>query len=238
MHWIRAAAVVVAVVAVLLLAAAGVGTRAELWPYRTGFTLLRYAAYAGGTAIALAVLALLITRPRGGALGVLIGALGLGTLTLGIPYVQQRTVRTVPPIHDITTDPTDPPLFVAVLPLRAEAPNSADYAGDSIAALQRVAYPEVQPVQLAEAPGAAFARALRAAESMGWTLVAADSTDGRIEATATTTWFGFKDDVVIRLRAEGTGTRLDVRSVSRVGRSDVGANAARIRAYVKALDAP
>jgi len=124
-----------------------------------------------------------------------------------------------------------------VLPLREDAPNSAEYAGDSIAVLQRAAYPDVQPVQLTEAPGVAYTRALRAAESMGWTIVAADSLEGRIEATATTTWFGFKDDVVIRLRAEGAGTRLDVRSVSRVGRSDVGANAARIRAYVKALEA-
>jgi uncharacterized protein (DUF1499 family) len=237
MRWTRGLAIVVAVTAVLLLAAAGLGTRAELWTYRTGFTLLRYAAYAGGGALALSLLAMLTTKPRGGSLGVLVAALGLGVLTFGLPYSQQRAARAVPPIHDITTDTNDPPQFVAVLPLRADAPNSAEYAGDSIAALQREAYPDVQPVQLADAPGAAFTRALRAAESMGWTLVATDSAAGRIEATATTTWFGFKDDVVIRLRAEGSGTRVDVRSVSRVGRSDVGANAARIRAYVKAVNA-
>lgn len=237
MRWTRGLAVFVAVAAVLLLALAGLGTRADLWTYRTGFTLLRYAAYAGGAAVVLTLLALVTTRPRGGTLGMLVAALGLGVLTFGLPYSQQRAARAVPPIHDITTDTNDPPVFVDVLPLRADAPNSAEYAGDSIAVLQREAYPDVQPVQLADAPGAAFTRALRAAESMGWAIVATDSAAGRIEATATTTWFGFKDDVVIRLRAAGEGTRVDVRSVSRVGRSDVGANAARIRAYEKVLDA-
>lgn len=237
MRWTRGLAVIVAVSAVLMLALAGVGTRADLWTYRTGFTLLRYAAYAGGASIALSLLAMLTTRPRGASLGMLVAALGVGALSLGVPYTYQRTARALPPIHDISTDTNDPPVFVAVLPLRAGAPNSAEYAGDSIASLQRAAYPDLQPVQLSEAPGAVYGRALRAAESMGWTMVASDPTAGRLEATATTTWFGFKDDVVIRLRAEGSGTRVDVRSVSRVGRSDVGANAARIRAYVKALNA-
>jgi uncharacterized protein (DUF1499 family) len=237
MRWTRGLAIVVAVAAVLLLALSGLGTRAELWTYRTGFTLLRYAAFAGVGAVVLTLLALVTTKPRGGTLGALVAALGLGVLTFGLPYSQQRAARAVPPIHDITTDTSDPPVFVDVLPLRADAPNSAEYAGDSIAALQREAYPDVQPMQLPDAPDAAFIRALRAAESMGWTMVATDSATGRIEATATTTWFGFKDDVVIRLRAEGSGTRVDVRSVSRVGRSDVGANAARIRAFVKALNA-
>ena len=70
---------------------------------------------------------------------------------------------------------------------------------------------------------------------MGWKIVAADSTAGRIEATATTPWFGFKDDVVVRVRPEGSGSRIDVRSVSRVGQSDVGTNARRIRAYLADL---
>jgi uncharacterized protein (DUF1499 family) len=67
---------------------------------------------------------------------------------------------------------------------------------------------------------------------MGWELVASDSAAGRIEATATTPWFGFKDDVVVRVRPDGSGSRIDVRSVSRVGKSDVGANAKRIRTYL------
>jgi Protein of unknown function (DUF1499) len=159
----------------------------------------------------------------------------LAGVTVGLPYRFSQIAKRVPPIHDITTDMTDPPAFVAVLPLRASATNSAVYAGDSIAALQRAAYPDVQPLVLPVPPLAAFERAVAAANAMGWEIVAGDSPSGRLEATATTTWFGFKDDVVVRIRAEGGGSRIDVRSVSRVGRSDVGANAARITRYLREL---
>ena len=84
-------------------------------------------------------------------------------------------------------------------------------------------------------PADAFKRALQAARDMGWEIVAADAAAGRIEATDTTFWFGFKDDVVIRVEADGAGSRVDLRSVSRVGVGDVGANAARIRAYLRTL---
>lgn len=227
--------IAVALAGLAMLAFSGLGVRAGLWDYRFGLTLLRYSAYVGIASMVLAVVALLLTRPKGGAIFVLLGALAIGLVTFALPWSFSRTVRNVPPIHDISTDTETPPAFVAVLPLRANASNSAEYAGDSIASLQRAAYPDVQPIMLSESPGAAFARALAAASDMGWEIVAADSTEGRIEATATTTWFGFKDDVVIRVRAEGSGSRVDVRSVSRVGRSDVGANAARIRAYAAKL---
>jgi uncharacterized protein (DUF1499 family) len=86
-------------------------------------------------------------------------------------------------------------------------------------------------------PGAAFHVALAAARDMGWTIVASDSASGRIEATATTTWFGFKDDVVVRIGPDPKGSRVDVRSESRVGGSDVGTNAARIKKYEQRLTA-
>ncbi len=129
----------------------------------------------------------------------------------------------------------NPPAFVAILPLRANAPNAAEYGGEEIAAQQRAAYPDVVPLHLASTPAAVFTRALDAARTMGWDLVNADSSEGRIEAVATTRWFGFQDDVVVRLTPDGSRTRIDVRSVSRVGRSDVGANARRIRRYLKRL---
>ena len=226
---------VVAIVAVGMLASAGFGTRMGLWDYRMGLTLMRYAAYVGVAGVALGLLAVLFGRPRGGEMARSLAFMAVAGLTFAVPWSFQRKARSVPPIHDISTDMVDPPAFVAVLPLRAEAPNSAEYAGDSIAALQRDAYPDVVPEALSMPPAAAFARALEAARDMGWEIVAEDVAAGRIEATATTTWFGFKDDVVIRVRAEGEGSRVDVRSVSRVGRSDVGANAARIRAYLERL---
>ena len=86
-------------------------------------------------------------------------------------------------------------------------------------------------------PAEAFARALTTAERLGWEIVAQDADSGLIEATDTTFWMGFKDDVVIRLRPEGAGTRVDMRSVSRVGRSDIGVNAARVAGYMEELQA-
>jgi uncharacterized protein (DUF1499 family) len=90
-------------------------------------------------------------------------------------------------------------------------------------------------VTLSDPPARAFERALAVARAQGWEIVAAVPAEGRIEATDTTRFFGFKDDIVIRVKAEGAGSRVDVRSLSRVGKSDVGKNASRIRAYLRAL---
>lgn len=226
--------VVLACVAAALLLVAGPGTRMDWWSFRTGFQLMRWAAYLGMGVVGLAVLLMLLprARPQRGALA---AALLVGLVVAWIPWNGMRQARSLPPIHDISTDTADPPAFVAVLPLRADAPNSAEYAGEAIAEAQRTGYPDLAPVALPAPPADAFARALEAARAMGWEIVDADPASGRIEATDTTFWFGFKDDVVVRVRPEGDGSRIDVRSVSRVGGSDVGANAARIRAYIARL---
>jgi uncharacterized protein (DUF1499 family) len=138
-------------------------------------------------------------------------------------------------IHDITTDTENPPQFVALLPVRQKTWNGPEYGGEQIAAEQRRAYPEIRPVTLGEAPGRAFERALATAYSMGWEIADASAAEGRIEATATSRWLRFKDDVVIRVAPQGSGSRIDVRSKSRIGRSDFGANAKRIREYVRKL---
>ena len=104
-----------------------------------------------------------------------------------------------------------------------------------MALAQRHAYPDIRPLFLPLAPPPAFDRALNAARAAAWEIVAADSASGRIEATATTRWFGFKDDVVVRIAPAASGSRVDVRSVSRVGQSDVGTNAKRIRDYLARL---
>ena len=227
--------VVLAIVAALMLLAAGLGTRAGLWTFRTGFTVLKYAAYLGIATTLLSLVALAIPRWRSGHLLPLLVALIVSAAVVYVPWSWLRKARSVPPIHDITTDTERPPEFVAVLPLRAGAPNPPEYAGAQAAAQQRTAYPDIQPVTMQAAPAAVFRLAQAAAEDMGWEIVAADSAGGRIEATATTQWFGFKDDVVIRIEPAGQGSRIDVRSKSRVGGGDVGANAARIRKYVAKL---
>lgn len=232
-----------AVAAALAAVAAGLGARVEAWDFRAGFQILRWAAYGGLAAAALSLLGLGLaiagrrSGPRGRAL--LLGALGLviGLVVAWIPWSWKQRAESVPPIHDITTDLADPPAFEAILPLRRDAPNPSEYGGDSIAAQQREGYPDLGPLTLDTPPDAAFLRALEAVRDMGWEIVESDPDRGRIEATATTPWFGFKDDVVVRVRSAPEGSRVDVRSVSRVGRSDVGTNARRIRDYLEMVDA-
>ncbi|MDH4175356.1 MAG: DUF1499 domain-containing protein, partial [Betaproteobacteria bacterium] len=215
--------------------AAGPGVRVALWDYGTGFQLMRWAGFAGLAVAALALVMLLLPRPRRAGLVALVVALALGVGTAFVPWNALRQARALPPIHDITTDTGRPPEFVAILPLRAAAPNPATYGGPEVARAQAGAYPDLRPHRLNAAPADAFKRALQAAREMGWEIVAADAAAGRIEATDITFWFGFKDDVVIRVEADGDGSRIDARSVSRVGRGDVGANARRIRAFLRAL---
>jgi uncharacterized protein (DUF1499 family) len=236
--WVSLAALLLAVGSAAAAILAGFGSRAGWWHFRIGFQILTWAAYGGlaGAVLGLmAALASLWGGPRRGAWPALI-ALVIGLLVVGIPWQMKRTAQQVPAIHDITTDTDNPPGFLAVLLLRKDAPNSAEYGGPDIAAQQRAAYPDLEPRLLPVPMQKAFAQALEAAEAMGWDIVATDAQEGRIEATDTTFWFGFKDDVVVRIQSRGDESLVDVRSVSRVGKSDVGANAQRIRAYLRKLD--
>jgi len=138
-------------------------------------------------------------------------------------------------LHDISTDLDDPPAFEAVLPLRKGARNPPHHGGEKVAAEQRQAYPWLKPLFLEAAPAEVTAAAERMMRQMGWQVVAVDAGRGRLEAVATTRWLRFRDDVVVRIRAEGGKTRVDMRSKSRLGKSDLGANARRIRAFLRAL---
>ena len=134
-----------------------------------------------------------------------------------------------------TTDTSHPPAFVSLLTARKAAPNGAEHGGPEVAAAQLAAYPNVRPLVLPMPPDQAFTRALDVARAMGWEIVASDARTGRIEATATTLWFGFKDDVVVRIMPQGNASRIDVRSASRLGTSDIGANARRVLEYLSKL---
>ena len=146
-----------------------------------------------------------------------------------------KAAFSVPGIHDITTDTDNPPAFIDILPLRADAPNSPDYGDETLAAAQKTGYPEIAPLTLAVPPAETFARAQKLVEARGWALVAANAGEGRIEATAESKFMHFKDDMVIRIAADGQGSRIDMRSVSRFGRSDLGVNAKRIADFLKDL---
>lgn len=141
----------------------------------------------------------------------------------------------VPAIHDITTDTENPPQFQVAQKERSATENTLEYPGDRVARLQREAYPDLQPLLTPLPFTDAFKRSLTTVEALGWRVLVEDMQAGNIEATEQTQWFGFKDDVVIRITSEGDYSRIDIRSVSRVGKSDLGANAARIRRFQTAF---
>jgi uncharacterized protein (DUF1499 family) len=197
---------------------------------------MRAAAYIGAGATVVGGVIAVYQYLRGGrlALTVTVAGIGMGLVALGVPYTWDQRVRTLPPIHDISTDLENPPAFEAILPLRAGAPNSLTRPA-AVATQQRRGYPDIAPITVPAAMPATFDKALALAQASGWTVVTADKATGRIEATATTRWFGFQDDVVLRLTPWGAGTRVDMRSASRVRASDAGTNAGRIRAFLAGL---
>ena len=223
----------------LSLLLSGAGSRWDWWDFRTGFAIFRWTLYGGLGAVVVA-LAGLVLALLGRAYNTAI--LSIGTLVLlaavaVVPVTHLRAAGRVPAIHDISTDLDDPPRFVAVLPRRQGAPNPAEHAGPALAAQQRAGYPDLGPVRFTAPPDRVLARAVDVARGLGWEIVATAPAEGRLEATDRTRWFGFRDDIVVRVRPDGPATRVDVRSVSRVGRSDLGTNARRIRGFLETLRA-
>lgn len=231
----RGLVIFLALAAAAALLASAPGYRLGLWPFRAGISLVRWAGMLGAAAVLLACISLTIPRLRAGGVRGLLVALAVAGASAGITGFWAARGASAPRIHDISTDTDNPPAFVAALPLRGGAENSVIYGGPRLAAEQRSAYPDIAPLVLAAPPREAFARAQRAAAELGWRVIAADPVAGRLEATDRTAWFGFEDDIVVRIAAAEGGSRVDVRSVSRVGRSDLGANARRIRAFLARL---
>jgi uncharacterized protein (DUF1499 family) len=237
--------------------AAPLGVWLGLWEFGTGFQMLfgqnesaftatNYGLPIATAALIIAIAVFVLAKMLGNENGLRLAGLSLiSMVAAAIAYYVPASYRpgpedNVPPIHDISTDTNDPPRFVAVLPLRADAPNPPQYGAapetpETLAAQQHDAYPDIVSLELDEPPDAVFDRALAAAESLGWEIIAAERDEGRIEATDTTFWFRFKDDIVIRIRESTSGTVLDARSKSRVGRGDAGKNAARLRAFFDTL---
>ena len=234
---ISTAVLVLAIVAGLFLASAGLGYRFGWWGLGPAFTILTVSVYAAVVVLAVALIGgvwTLIARSWTGFAAAVL-ALLIAAGTAAIPLDMRRAGASAPRIHDITTDAEHPPEFVALRAERERAPNGAAYGGAEVAAQQRAGYPDIAPVLLSVPPARAFAQAEAAAHALGWTIVAAVPAEGRLEATDTTRWFGFKDDIVVRIAPALDGSRVDVRSVSRVGKSDLGVNAKRVRAFLAAL---
>ncbi len=226
----------VAVVAAVLLLIAGPGTRLDWWDFRFGFVLMRWAVYFALAGVVIGGLLLLVKNTRRGPTAILVTALVVSLATAAIPLSLLQQARSLPRIHDITTDVVEIPQFVAIVPLRADAPNPVEHAGGEVITQQQSAYPDIKTYETNAPAEQVFAAALAVAEDLGWQVVDQSPAEGRIEGYHTTFWFGFVDDVVIRIRPVDGSTHVDMRSKSRVGLSDVGKNAARIRQFMDALD--
>jgi uncharacterized protein (DUF1499 family) len=245
-HRSRAAAIaglgaVIAIAAGLALLAAPLGYRAGIWPLRVALLDLPrvYVFYAGiaGAAISLIGLAVALAGKRRGWAALAVLGIVIGAGSAYVPWKFAEMGRGVPPVNDITTDTANPPTFEAVMPLRQAANAEPVTYSPDFPAMQKQAFPDIVPAHLEKPLDQAFAVALAAARKMGWTIVAADGERGRIEATDTTFWYGFTDDIVVRVSADGSGSRIDVRSKSRIGKGDFGTNARRVRAYLAAVKA-
>lgn len=229
-NWTRRIAATTLGLAVLVLLA-GPSIKFGILPWNVALLMFVIAAVLAGVGGLISLVALL--RRRGGFLAVLGAAAGLAALLIPVAIIADG--RGKPQIHDITTDTANPPAFVAITPaIRGADSNPVTY-DPANAPLQATAYPGVKTLVLAEPPALVFKKAVAAARDGGWAIVDTDEFTGRIEATDTVPWWGFKDDVVIRIAADGGGSRVDVRSKSRVGKGDLGVNAQRITDYLDRL---
>jgi len=232
--WLAFAAAMAGAAAMLV---SGLGSRLGLLDYGSAFALLRAAGWIGavGAVLCLAALPLASRLGERRALVALLIGVAAGALSFGVPWSMQRAASGAPALYDISTDTTDPPQFVALAAVRRASPNGATYPGAAAAEAQRKGYPDILPLAVAAHPAAAYQRCLEAARALGWQIALADPKAMRIEATDTTPFFGFRDDIVIRITPLGAASRVDIRSASRVGRGDLGANARRIRAFYREM---
>jgi len=228
----------VAIVGLALLGAAGPAYRLGL-SLGDAFAMVRWAAYVSLAGTALSALALIWSRRKGRTGASVMAGLGvlIGLLTAAVGYGWLRQAQAAPPLHDVTTDLDNPPSFEKLAKDRPPGSHPLTRSGD-VDQLQRQHYPDLAPVIVSQPTGLVFDRVRLVAQNQGWTIVGSDPPNGRLEATDTTWWFGFTDDIVVRLTPWGTGTRVDMRSVSRRGTTDTGTNARRIRRFLSALQAP
>ncbi|WP_192036253.1 DUF1499 domain-containing protein [Halomonas sp. YLGW01] len=228
--------VVLLVAAAALMAGAGTAYKWDWVSLGTSFSMLRQGAHlavgAGAVGLVTVLVAAFCRRWRPVLVGLLTSTAVVAMVAL--PAQMMQRAQSVPPIHDITTDLEYPPAFEALAAAREAAPNAVAYP-QRFAAQQRAAYGRLHAITLPLPMEDAMIAAKATVEAQGWEIAAV--TDSTLEATATTRWFGFKDDVVIRLTETSDGVRVDMRSASRVGQSDLGTNAERIQDFLVALDA-
>ena len=226
---------VVAVLAVLAAVLSGIGYRLDLWHFRTGIQMIKWSFYAAAAAVVLSLIGLALSRKSRPVVVMSVLGMVIGGIMIYIPFSWKQALDAYPYIHDITTDMDNPPQFMAVATLRGPGDHPVTYDGPEVAAQQKQAYPDLQPLVFDAGTDETFAAAKKVLDSMGMEIVAANEGDLHIEATYTTLLYGYKDDMVVRITETDDGTRVDVRSKSRVGRSDLGQNAKRVRSFLSRL---
>ena len=215
----------------------GLGTRVGVWSFGIGVLLVPLGLLLGIIGTAQGLIAL--RRQRRAGQTPAIAAAGIGLSALGALYLAGVVLPafSVAPIHNVSTDIENPPQFTVAATLRGEGDNPLVYDSETIGPLQQAGYPELGPLDIDMPRDQAYELVRSVLVDMGLELVREAPEQGEIEAVATTFWFGFKDDLVVRLRETGAGTRMDVRSVSRVGIVDLGANAERIFEIIGRVEA-
>jgi len=225
-----------AIVALLGFPIAVIGKRLDLFHFGISFQLIQYTFMLALAVFFVSMVVSLRSRntdaqsasvARTAVYLSLIPILGLGT--------QIFTARSVPEIHNITTDTANPPNFNKVIQLRGPNSNPHEYNASELASIQAAAYPDVKTYISDQTPPEVFNKSLAVIKDLGWDLVSQDASAGVIEATETTRLWAFKDDIVVRISQHNGKTNVDLRSVSRIGRSDLGANAKRINSFLVAL---
>jgi uncharacterized protein (DUF1499 family) len=226
------------VIAAALFILSGYGYQWEIWSLGTAFDILTKSVFASIGLVLLNLVALYMVYKSNFPKGYyyVLAGLVLTAAVFGTARYWQVQAQSVPPIHDITTDMENPPEFDVLADIRADSPNPPEYEGEEVAEAQREAYPDIETLFLSSTYEDVFNSVVTLIELRGWELVNADSDSGIVEATEKLAWFGFKDDVVIRIDAIDSETRVDMRSKSRIGQSDLGVNAKRIRSFLNDLN--
>jgi uncharacterized protein (DUF1499 family) len=236
--WARRTAFFAAIAAILAIIIVRSGLL-EIWP--------ALATFAGALVIAviallLAFAAFVVIWMEGLAgIGAAVSAMAISLALLAYPAYLGLRAHRLPWIYDITTDPIDPPRYEALARLRPRDANPVAYAGLYAAEQQRTAYPDIGPLGTNATAQSAYDAALAVFTKRRWRVVEARAPqagrrEGRIEAVARTPIMGFRDDVVVRIREEPDGARIDARSSSRYGSFDFGTNASRIRSLINDIE--
>jgi uncharacterized protein (DUF1499 family) len=231
--WRSTVSIKMAIAACVLMPVAALGTKFGLWPFTIGFLVLAASILLALFTIVIAAIYILKKAYSADKPGMRNAAL-LAFVPMAIVAAIVAGAGDVPPIHNITTNLANPPTYEAVLPLRAADSNPLEIT-PAVAAVHSAGYSDLKPVISDLSAEQAIVKAEQIAQSMGWIIVP-DQRDNYIEATVTSFWFGFTDDIVIRATPAQNGSIIDLRSVSRVGKSDLGANAKRINVFITAFN--